>query len=67
MISRLGTSAAESSVSKINKERPLEIRKSTESDKEAIEHIHIQAFGEKKGPEIAVLVNGLLGDKTALP
>ena len=48
MISRLGTSAAEFFVREINKERPLEIRKSTELDKEAIEHIHIQAFGEKR-------------------
>lgn len=45
----------------------MEIRRSTESDKTEINHIHIQAFGEQKGPEIADLVNGLLGDKTALP
>ena len=48
-------------------ERTLEIKKSTALDKADIEKIHIQAFGEKKGPEIAALVNGLLGDKTALP
>jgi len=45
----------------------LEIRKSIKSDKEDIEHIHTQAFGEKKGPEIAELVNGLLCDNTATP
>ena len=45
----------------------MEIRKSTESDNTDILNIHTQAFGEKKGPEIADLVSGLLGDKTALP
>lgn len=45
----------------------MEIRKSTETDKTDIEKIHIQAFGEEKGPEIAALVKGLLGDQTAEP
>lgn len=45
----------------------MKIRKSTESDKADIEKIHIQAFGDEKGPEIATLVNGLLGDQTAKP
>jgi len=49
------------------KEKELEIRRSTESDYADILNIHTQAFGEKKGPEIADLVSGLLGDKTALP
>ena len=48
-------------------ERELEIRRSTESDNAGILNIHTQAFGEKKGPEIADLVSGLLDDKTALP
>jgi len=45
----------------------LEIRKSTEADRGDIEKIHTKAFGEKKGPEIAELVNGLFDDKTAMP
>ena len=45
----------------------MEIRRSTESDKADIENIHTRAFGEKKGPEIALLVKGLLCDKTAMP
>ncbi len=45
----------------------MEIRRSNESDKADILNIHMQAFGEIKGPEIAALVNDLLKDKTALP
>lgn len=45
----------------------MEIRKSIESDKFEIKNIHTKAFGEKKGPEIANLVNNLFGDKTAMP
>lgn len=45
----------------------MEIRKSTEKDSNAIEKIHTRAFGEKKGPEIAELVNGLFSDQTAMP
>ena len=45
----------------------MKIRRSTESDNTDILNIHTQAFGEKKGAEIADLVSGLLGDKTALP
>ena len=45
----------------------MEIRKSTESDNIDILNVHTRAFGEKKGSEIADLVSGLFGDKTALP
>lgn len=45
----------------------LKIRESIESDKFEIKNIHIKAFGEKKGPEIAELVQGLFHDKTAIP
>ncbi len=45
----------------------MEIRKSIESDKLEIKNIHIKAFGEKKGPVIAKLVNDLLNDETAMP
>lgn len=45
----------------------MEIRKSIETDKSEIEAVHIQAFGEKEGSEIAMLVSDLLEDETALP
>ncbi len=45
----------------------MEIRNSTETDRAEIGEIHIKAFGEDKGPEIADLVNGLLDDETAMP
>ena len=45
----------------------MDIRKSTETDRVAIEKIHTKAFGEEKGPEIAALVNGLFDDTTATP
>ena len=45
----------------------MEIRRSTEPDKADILDIHTKAFGEEKGPEIADLVSGLLGDETAMP
>ena len=45
----------------------MEIRRATASDNADILNIHTQAFGDKKGPEIADLVSGLLVDKTALP
>jgi predicted N-acetyltransferase YhbS len=45
----------------------MEIRKSTETDKSEIETVHIQAFGEEEGTEIAKLVNDLLEDETAFP
>ena len=48
-------------------EKTLKIRKSTDSDKTDITTIHTLAFGEKKGPEITTLVNGLFDDGTALP
>lgn len=49
------------------KEDTLIIRKSDETDRSDIEQIHMNAFGEEKGLEIADLVNGLFDDKTALP
>lgn len=45
----------------------MEIRQSCKSDRPEIENIHIKAFGEQKGPEIADLVRGLLDDNTAIP
>ena len=45
----------------------MDIRKSTEADRVAIEAIHTKAFGEEKGQEIAALVNGLFDDTTATP
>ncbi|MBT3058370.1 MAG: N-acetyltransferase [Candidatus Thiodiazotropha sp.] len=45
----------------------MEIRKSTAADKSEIETVHIQAFGEQEGPEIAKLVNDLFEDETASP
>lgn len=45
----------------------MEIRKSSETDKPAIETVHIRAFGEEEGPLIAQLVNDLLEDETAHP
>ncbi|MCP3952237.1 MAG: N-acetyltransferase [Desulfobacterales bacterium] len=49
------------------KEKPLEIRRTTESDNAVIEKIHTLAFGTEKGQEIAVLVKDLLKDETAQP
>jgi putative acetyltransferase len=48
-------------------EKTLKIRQSTDLDKTDIATIHTLAFGGKKGPEIATLVNGLFEDETALP
>jgi predicted N-acetyltransferase YhbS len=45
----------------------LNIRNSTQADRIEIEKIHTRAFGEKKGPEIAELVNGLFDDPSAMP
>jgi predicted N-acetyltransferase YhbS len=45
----------------------MKIRKSIAADKQAIETVHIQAFGEAEGPEIVVLVNDLFADETAFP
>ena len=45
----------------------MEIRKSTEFDKSEIETVHIQAFGQAEGPEIAKLVKDLFEDETAFP
>lgn len=45
----------------------LEIRKSTEADETELENVHMEAFGQKEGPEIKQLVSDLLKDDTALP
>ncbi len=45
----------------------MEIRQSTEADRDGIENIHMKAFGKEKGREIADLVNGLFDDETAKP
>ncbi len=45
----------------------MEIRKSTAGEQPEIETVHIQAFGEKEGLEIAELVNDLFEDETASP
>lgn len=45
----------------------VEIRKSTELERTEIANVHIKAFGEEKGPEIAELVQGLMTDNTAAP
>jgi predicted N-acetyltransferase YhbS len=45
----------------------LEIRKSTELDRNEIKIVHTKAFGEQKGPVIAKLADDLLDDKTAMP
>ena len=45
----------------------MKIRRSKESDQAKIKEIHTKAFGKKKGPEIAALVNGLFHDPTAEP
>ena len=47
--------------------KAVEIRKSTDFDKSEIEIVHIRAFGEEEGPEIAKIVNDLLEDETAFP
>ncbi|MCK5541859.1 MAG: N-acetyltransferase [Desulfobacterales bacterium] len=45
----------------------MKIRKATESDLKDVLYVETQAFGNEHGPEIAKLVNGLLGDPTAMP
>lgn len=45
----------------------MKIRRSTESDRTAIDGIHTSAFGRGQGQEIVELVNGLLDDETAKP
>ncbi|MFM6356515.1 MAG: GNAT family N-acetyltransferase [Planktothrix sp.] len=45
----------------------LEIRKSIDSDRSLINHIHEQAFGLENSREIITLINDLLQDKTAEP
>ena len=49
------------------KQTPLEIRKSIQSEREEILEIHKKAFGKDKGLEIAKLVDDLLDDTTAMP
>lgn len=45
----------------------LEIRKSIDSDRSLINHIHEQAFGLENSREIITLINDLLQDQTAEP
>lgn len=45
----------------------MEIKQSIQQDTPDILMVHTLAFGTDKGPEIAELVHGLLGDETALP
>jgi len=45
----------------------LKIRRSSESDRTAIDGIHKGAFGQRQGEEIVELVNDLLDDETAKP
>lgn len=45
----------------------MQIRHSTESDQDAIRSVHISAFGQNEGQEIAELINALLDDETAAP
>ena len=45
----------------------IEIRESTKHDNEAINKIHLEAFGPGEGPEIVELVSNLFADKTAKP
>ncbi len=43
------------------------IRPATELDQDAIDRVHLDAFGEPQGREVAALVNALLADATAEP
>ncbi|MCP4471056.1 MAG: N-acetyltransferase [Gammaproteobacteria bacterium] len=45
----------------------MKIRRSTESDRAAIDGIHRSAFGPGQGEEIVELVNNLFDDETARP
>ena len=45
----------------------MNIRRATESDRTAIDAIHMSAFGQSQGQEIVELVNSLLDDETAKP
>ncbi|MGI9318541.1 MAG: GNAT family N-acetyltransferase [bacterium] len=45
----------------------MKIRLSKESDRTAIDGIHMSAFGQQEGLEIVELVNDLLEDETAKP
>ena len=45
----------------------MKIRISIESDRTAIDGIHMSAFGQRQGQEIVELVNDLLEDETAKP
>lgn len=45
----------------------MEIRPSTDADRNAINDIHANAFGHKQGPEIVELIAGLFTDPTAKP
>ncbi|MBT8434934.1 MAG: N-acetyltransferase [Gammaproteobacteria bacterium] len=54
-------------VSGLNEYSKLKIRESKESDRSAIDAIHMNAFGQPEGREIVDLVNDLLEDETAKP
>ncbi|MEM8614942.1 MAG: N-acetyltransferase [Cyanobacteria bacterium P01_H01_bin.105] len=45
----------------------MEIRHSTDADRNAIDDIHANAFGHEQGPEIVELIAGLFTDATAEP
>lgn len=45
----------------------MKIRRASESDRTAIDAIHMSAFGQNQGQEIVELVNSLLDDETAKP
>lgn len=45
----------------------MNLRPSTDADAAAIDRVLLSAFGDREGPEIVVLVAGLLGDATARP
>jgi predicted N-acetyltransferase YhbS len=45
----------------------VNIRKSVESDKPSIRELHLNAFGEAEGPEIANLVDNMFNDPTGFP
>jgi predicted N-acetyltransferase YhbS len=45
----------------------MNIRRATESDRTAIENIHLSAFGQEEGEQIAGLVTALMGDVTGDP
>jgi len=45
----------------------MQIRESTEKDKDSIRQVHLEAFGEAEGKSVSQLAIDLLEDATALP